>query len=214
MAKSARAGRKANGNVVIDLGEKVDQRFRRAEMAGKRGRGVPSRLGSYRPGMFGYRPWFANRARESGPFSLGKMLDYPKSIETGKALTGTVLGTLGNRVLVRFIPEVVPTNSRLAVDAIAFVAGVVPFLFKRDALTVGIAIPGLVFLGGSLSDFLLDQIGLARPALAGRPGARPGAHQHAATARERLQQVQARINRQTPYSTGARPQVTAQRVGA
>lgn len=200
MKKSSGAGRKTDGNITVDLGEKLDRVIRTASMAGKgaqigsRGKPGYRPAGSYRPGMWGmgaYRPWYSQK---SG-FNLGKILDYPQSLSTNDALTGALLGTAGNRLVARFVPDIIPTNSRLAVDAIAFGVGLIPLLAKPNAMTVGVALPGLVFLAGSLSDMLLDMVGMARPALSGGHGGSP-AHLQAQAARQRLAEVQARINRQ------------------
>jgi hypothetical protein len=227
---------KKSGNVVVDLGEKIDGMISRSKLAGPSARpqfrmgarpGLASRhaflLGS-RPGMArspfhrptmgsgrgmirrpmmgsgremfrrptmgaGWRPGYA-----STQWTLGAKLGIPEQLNTGQALGGTLIGTLGNRLLVRVVPGVVNLNSKLAVEAIAFGIGLIPFLAKRNSITTGVALPGVVFLAGSLADYAYDLVGVAKPVLSGAKVGAPAGDQ-AAAARQRLQALQSRIQR-------------------
>lgn len=223
MKKGSGAGRKVDGNITIDLGEKIDDKIdskveskMRTAMAGRgtaqQRPGGFYRPGGYRPGMYGgynsYKPWY-NSGRQG--FDLGKIWkDYPQSVNTNQMLTGAVVGVAANRLLARLVPSIIPTNSKLAVDAITFGLGIIPALAKPNAMTIGVAVPGLIILSADLADMLLDKVGMQRPVLAGSLGA-PRAMDQALAARQRLADVQARI-RQQQVGAPARilPRVVAQ----
>lgn len=219
------AGKAESGNVTIDLGEKhfnkidrmIDTKLNAAGMAGPKtgvGRPASGKLGSYRSGNAlgnGYRPWYSRFGRPwLGNSSVAtltnggrRMAFIPAEIQmvrTADALTGVGLGLLGNRALVRLTPMLTPTNNSLLLhQGIAFVAGLLPLLFKRNAMTVGVAIPGAVYLGGSLVDMLFNALGMPQSVLAGSNGA-PRAVDPNVQVRQRLASIQQRIN--TP---GQRP---------
>jgi hypothetical protein len=197
------AGRDAGkGNVTIDLGETIEKKLKAAGMAGGAHKGSLSRQGyrpgGYRPGMFGgYRPWYASRFSSSGgSWALGQRLGLPEQLKTSDALTGIGLGIAGGRALVRVTPDIIKTDSRLAHEAIAFGVGLVPLLAKRNSLTMGVALPGAVFLGGAVVDWLLDQVGMGKPALRGGAGAPRQGADAAFAARQKLADIQARIRPQ------------------
>lgn len=221
MKKGSGAGRKTDGNITIDLGEKIDQTIRSASASGKRGLGRPwlsrpgaaARQGGYRPGMYGFgsfRPWYASANK--GKFDLGRIMKYPESVSTNNALTGVALGTAANRLLARLVPTVLPmVKSKLATDAINFGLGLIPALAKPNSMTVGVAIPGLVVLAADVTDWLLDWLKMPAPVLSGSLGDARGSAGNAVDARARLAEVQARINRapqgQTIPRVVARPQM-------
>lgn len=207
MSKAKVAGRKANGNVTIDLGETIEKKLRTAGMAG---RGRSSRAG-YRPGMFGYRPWSHSSGKLG--WKLGDMLKLPSNLSPKDTLTGAVIGTVGNRILRFLTPRVLGTNSQIMVDAVNFGVGLVPYLVQRNSMTVGIALPGLVYLAGDLADWALDKVGVlgARPALVAMAG-RGGSLDAAVAARQKLAEIQARIGQQARVAqqrVQARPQYVA-----
>lgn len=221
MKKASGAGRKTDGNITIDLGEKIDQKLRSAAGSGKReGLGRPwlsrpgARPSGYRPGMYGFgsfRPWYASA--QKGKFDLGRILKYPESVSTNNALSGVAIGTVANRLLARLVPTVLPmVKSKLATDAINFGLGLIPALAKPNSMTVGVAIPGLVVLASDLTDWLLDWLKMPSPVLSGSLGDTRGGVDHALAARQRLAEVQSRINRQAPQPQAV-PRVVAQRVG-
>jgi len=192
-AKAKEAGRKANGNVTIDLGEAMEKRLRSAGMAGSK-----SSKG-YRPGKFGsYRPSFAGGGLGKR-WELGAKIGLPATLNGKDAVTGALVGTLGNRVLRFVTPKVTGLTGEIAVNAINFGVGIVPFLAKPNSMTVGIGLPGLVYLAGSLADYALDRIKIlgVRPPLSGSMGGRQGALDAALAARQRLADIQARIGQQT-----------------
>lgn len=205
------AGRSAGtGNVTIDLGEAIDKKLRSAGMAGRGALTRPQYRpgghrpgGLYRPGMYGgYRPWYASQFG-GGRLGLGAVLGLPESVNTTKMLTGALLGIAGNRALVRVTPELISTGSKLVHEAIAFGVGIIPLLVKRNDMTVGVALPGLVFFGGSIADWALDAVGVRRPALQGAGVPRAG-HDAALAARERLAAMRSRV------VPGSLPRVVAQ----
>lgn len=207
--KSEKKGsaRKADGNITIDLGEAIEKKLGTAGMSG--GKMAPRRPGGYRPGMFGsYRPWYAS-ARQGGP-SLGAKLGLPESVNVGDNLTGIFLGTAANRVLNWVVPRVLNTDSALAVNAANFGLGLIPYLAKKNGLTVGVATPGLIYLAGSIVDWALEKSQLlgARPMLSGV--SRPSASD-AAAARQKLADLQSKLSRHG--APGSVPRVQAQYVG-
>lgn len=223
--KPHKAGQSSSGsgNVTIDLGEKIEAKLRQAGMAGT-GMGAKAsskpggyRPGGYRPGMFGsYRPWYASRwSALGGGSQLGKMmLGLPETVNTGKMLTGSLLGIAANRALVRLSPYVIQNPSRLLHEAIAFVVGMVPYVVKRDSpVALGVAVPGFVFLGGALVDSLFDYVGFKPPRALEGPRPQQG---HAGggggqmAARQRLANLQTRM---AQHAQGA-PRAAAPRVVA
>lgn len=209
MAKAKTAGHKpANGNITVDLGEAIEKRLRGTGMSG-------SKKGSkgYRPGKFGsYRPAFAS-GKLSGRWELGAKIGLPATLNAKDAVTGALVGTVGNRVLRMVTPKVTKLTNPIAVDAINFGVGIVPFLAKPNSMTVGIAIPGLVYLAGSLADYAIDKTALLgeRPPL--KMGSRQGALDAAMAARQRLADIQARIGQQTRAAQYPRVQARPQFVG-
>lgn len=199
------AGRHAGtGNVTIDLGEEIDKKLRAAVGADRPSyRPGGYRPGQYRPGMFGgYRPWYASS--HGGRWNLGDKLGLPETMVTSQALTGALLGIVGSRALLRVTPEVIASSSRLAHEAIAFAVGLVPLLIKRNSMTMGVALPGFVFLGGALVDWGLDSVGVRRPVLSG--GARSG-QDAALSARQKLEALRGRM---ANPPQGSLPRVVAQ----
>jgi hypothetical protein len=216
----------------IDLGEKIDETIRtevadQIRMAGSEKRGAnvtgSSRVtrfsGGYRPGMYGgYRPSWANRFSSgmgAGNWKLGEMLKLPESLRTsGKdLLVGGLVGTVANRIVCWVVPGLVKTQSKLAVEAIGFAAGLIPYLVKQNAMTVGVALPGLFFLAGALTEWGIGKTNLlgAKPALSGSQSALAGGDAVLA-ARQKLAEVQARIAQARQQAQYNVPRVAAQRV--
>lgn len=214
MAKPQKRGSGEAVNVTeLDLGEVVQGAINdeAAKLAGSRGSGKEKPSGSrfskfsggYRPGMYGgYRPSsYAPGGRPGlsrpGDWRLGDMLKMPEKIKpvAKDLLTGGLVGTVGNRVVAWVVPGLVKTESKIATDAIAFGVGIAPYLFARNAFTVGIALPGLFFLAGSLAEYALEKTKIlgAKPTLSGLPGAQPAASQAAVQARQKLAQVRNRM---------------------
>lgn len=224
-SKQKGAGRSSSGNVTVDLGEAIEKKIRdaglkRTEVAGAapaRGIGRPfGRPMGFRPGMYGgYRPWLGRFGGgrpwmgQEGAMTLTARSLIPadiRAVNTAKALGGLGLGILGNRALVRVTPMIVKNDSKLLHEGMAFVAGIIPLLLKRNATTVGVALPGIVYLGGSLVDLGMDAIGVPKAALKGSEGA-PKMDASAA-ARQRLAALQQRI--QVPQQQPAARRVVAQ----
>lgn len=230
--KSAgRASGKDTENVTIDLGETIEKKLRAAGLRTEVGRpasktgnvkggpvkgGQPGTFGGYRPGMFGgYRPWYQRFGRPGlgAEATERKFTLIPAAIaqvKTTELLTGLGLGIVGNRALIRLTPALWDNDSKLLHEGLAFVAGLVPMLFKRNATTVGVAVPGAVYLGGTLVDKLFDAVGLpAAKQLRGiQAPARPDA---ALAARQKLAAIQNRINLAGQQGQQARPQAAPQR---
>jgi hypothetical protein len=161
----------------------------------------------------GYRPWFANRRPWMGQDALaitpkGIFEIIPTSLRqvvTGELLTGLGLGLVGNRALMRLTPQLWPTQSKKLVhESIAFAAGLIPMMFKRNATTLGVAVPGAVYLGGTLIDMLFDALNMPKANLSGSEaqGVVRG-NDAALAARQKLAAIQQRIQ------TGAVPQQAA-----
>ena len=176
--KPQKAGRapSGSGNVTIDLGEKIEAKLRQTSMAGAKpsssklaNRPGSYRPGGYRPGMFGgYRPWYASRWNMGEGKTIADRLGFPRETRVSGVLTGTLVGIGVNRALVRLSPMLIKNDSKLLHEGIAFVAGLVPFLVKRQsAMALGVAVPGFIYLGGTLVDALFDYIGWVSPALQG-----------------------------------------------
>lgn len=215
----------------IDLGEKIDQAIQSeaVRMAGAKGKSQgkgaspskSSRPGAgagapYRPGMYGgFRPSWAGRpGSQMGDSSLGAFLKMPAGLKDSvkPLLTGGLVGTAGNRVIAYVVPGLIKTDSAIATDTIAFGIGLMPFLFKKNAFTVGLALPGLFFLAGSLAMYALEktQVLGQRPSVSGIRGAQPT--QALSDARSKL--AEARNRMQAARNQGAQvrvPRVVAQR---
>jgi hypothetical protein len=233
-SKKKSAGKAGDGNVTVDLGEKHHQKIERmiesklatAGMAGAP-TGMASRFakpsGSGRPGMFGAgykprnsrfgKPWLgqgdATMTAYSAPGRRFNIIPVEvQTVKTADVLTGMGLGLIGNRALVRLTPRLwAGNNSRLVHEGIAFVAGLLPMLFKRNSMTVGVAVPGAIYFAGTLVDMLFNAVGMPTATLAGGNGA-PQADPNLG-ARARLAQIQQRIN--TPQASQQRslPRVMA-----
>ncbi len=217
--KKSQKSDSAEGNVThIDLGEKFDSMLRdeALKLAGTKGKSAkgarsggyrPGMYGGYRPGMSGYRPWHPSRM--SGG-KLGALMRLPGGIrETSKDLfTGGLIGTAGNRVLAWVAPGILKTNSKLAVEAVAFGVTLVPYVVKQNVTTFGIALPGFFFFLGALADSAIGATDLlgAPPVLSGpqRTQRSPQPHETAVlAARRKLAEAQQRMQR--PVMQGARP---------
>jgi hypothetical protein len=212
------------GKVSETIRTEVAEQIRMAGNSKAKGANVTgaSRLsrfsGGYRPGMYGgYRPSWANRFSSglgSGNWKLGEILKLPANMrETGKdLLVGGLVGTVANRVVTWVVPGLVKTQSKLATEAIGFAVGLVPYLVKQNAMTVGVALPGLFFLAGALTEWGIGKTNLlgAKPALSGSQPANLGGSDAVLAARRKLAEVQARIA-QARQQAGV-PRVVAQRV--
>jgi len=218
--KKKSAGKAADGNVTVDLGEKHHQKIERmieSKLATAGMSGAPSTASKFakagvagsRPGMFGggYKPWYSRFGKPwlgqtdaamtafAAPGRRFNIIPIEvQTVKTADVLSGMALGLLGNRALVRLTPKLWPTNSSKVVhEGIAFAVGLLPMLFKRNAMTVGVALPGAVYLAGTLVDMLYNAVGMPNPTLAGGNGA-PQATDPNLGARARLAQIQQRIN--------------------
>lgn len=210
----------------IDLGEKIDQaiRLEAAGMAGAKGKASGKASGkssNYRPGMYGgsrFRPSWAGRGGSSrmGGMSLGDALKFPAGLKDSAKdlLTGGLVGTAGNRVVAWVVPGLIKTDSQITTDAIAFGVGLAPYLFKKNAFTVGLALPGLFFLVGSLANYALEKTNILgnKPTLAGIQGSQPPSSHSLSDARRKLAEARSRM--QAARQPGAQhvPRVVAQRV--
>lgn len=179
------------------------------------------RPGGYRPGMYGgsrtgafggYRPWYATRESRFGggmgnPF-MGEGI--MRQVHVGHMVTGIVIGVVGNRALVRVTPDIIKVDSAVVHDAIAFIVGLIPLLAKQNSVTVGVALPGTVFLAGSLVDWLLNAIKIKKgPSSIGSPeGAapvrQPGA-ENALSASRKLADIASRVNPAAPSPAAGAP---------
>jgi len=220
------------GNVTtIDLGEKMDQVIRdeAARLAGRPGT-PQSRIsrfsGGYRPGMYGgYRPWYASRLQQgqgqglgAGDWKLGSLMRLPDGIrEKSKELfSGGLIGTVGNRVIAWVAPDVLKTTNALAVEGVAFGVTLLPYVFKQNVMTLGIALPGFFFFLGALTESLIGYTKLLgpKPALEGRQAPQAqGAHADAVmAARRKLAEAQVRMQQQRQLAGApvmARPRVAS-----
>jgi hypothetical protein len=207
MKKSTKgAGPKESGNITVDLGEAIDKRLRSA--IGEARKEPAKMAGGYRPGMFngyrpgagrpgfgrpalggGFRPWYQGRESRFGSLGLGK-LGIQSETKTWDLLTGMGIGVVGNRALLRVSPNLIQMKNPLLHNAIAFVVGVIPALVKQNSITLGVAVPGAVYLAGSMVDWALSAIGIAQPSLGSSQGATRHGVDAALAARERLAQIQ------------------------
>ncbi len=222
--KKSQKGDMTEGNVTtIDLGEKFDSVIREEalKLAGTKGKGAsksahsgayrPGMYGGHRPGMSGYRPWHPSSM--SGG-KLGALMKLPSGIrETSKALfTGGVIGTAGNRVLAWVAPGILKTDSKLAVEAMAFGVTLIPYFVKQNVTTFGIALPGFFFFLGALVDSGIgatDVLG-PKPALAGPQRSQPSHQEAVLAAKRKLAEAHQRMQR--PVMQGARPVMARPRV--
>jgi len=214
------AGSRRGGNVVVDLGETIDDVIDAAVEAGykpKQGLGAAgnTKPGGYRPGFLGsnFRPGIGFRPSGIHPSKLGMALNIQRTVDTMKVLGGSIAGMAFNRVLYRAIPKVsTSVTSELLVNGAAAVLGVAPyFLFKKEGhgsdFLVGFAIPGVVTFAGSLFDKLLGAVAssvLPKPMLSGPDASRPAtdAHRALAEANRTLDALKGRmgLQRQTVVS--------------
>jgi hypothetical protein len=177
------------------------------------GFGRPS-LGA-RPGRpwfqrYGNKPWMG---QEVASVPSGRTYLIPASVQTVKTaelLTGGALGVLGNRALVKLTPMMWGGQKPLVYEGIAFVVGLLPLAFKRNATTLGVALPGAVFLTGTLVDMLFNWLmpaKVAAPATAA--GTMQGGQDATWAARQKLAQIQNRINQPQMAAQGPLPRVVA-----
>jgi len=183
-ASKKKSGTSGNVKYTIDLGEKLDKKLDltigekiraaglRTEVgkstASKSGNVKPGAFSGYRPGMFGgYRPWYSRFGRpglgqEAVAYTArNRFTLIPvalQQVKTSEVANGLGLGILGNRALVRLTPELWRNDSKLLHEALAFVAGLLPLILKRNATTLGVALPGAVLLGASLVDKVFDAV--------------------------------------------------------
>ncbi len=220
MKKSQQSDAAAGNVTTLDFGEKFDAVIRDEAMklAGRKsdgGSGSPSRPtpsrftpGSYRPGMYGghrpgmgsYKPWYASRMG-AGDWKLGAMMRLPEGIKSAskELFTGGLIGTAGNRVLAWVAPGILKTQSKLAVEAVAFGVTLIPYVVKQNVTTFGIALPGFFFFLGALADSAIGATNLlgAKPNLSAPQGQRSQhTHQEAVlAARRKLAEAQGRMQR-------------------
>lgn len=171
------------------------------------GFGRPSPGGSFgRPSLGSggsFRPWYADRESRFSKLGLGA-LGVQNEVKTWDMLTGAAIGVIGNRALVRVSPDIIKKDSALLHNAIAFVVGVIPALVKQNSITLGVAVPGAVFLAGSMVDWALDAIGINKPSLKGSEGAPKQGVDAALAARQRLVEIQQRIQPRPAVAAPAR----------
>ena len=196
-------------NVTIDLGETIEKKLLAAGLRtdlGKGGSGIRTGnsgggpVGEQRPGLFGgYKPWYNRFNRPSMGAELTTTRTFSiipaqlRQLTTSHVLTGLGLGIVGNRVMVRLTPKLWDNSSKILHEGLAFIVGLVPMLFKRNAYTVGVAIPGLVMLGGTIVDKVLDWVGLDVPAGRELRGSGAPRQQAALDARQRLASIAGRM---------------------
>lgn len=204
-------------NSEVELAE-VGQSTRMAGPSSKgRSGNVPRFAGNYRPGMYGgYRPSWSRfgAGLGAGDWKLGEFLKLPQSMKTTAKdlLVGGLVGTVANRVVTWVAPGLVKTDSKLAAEAIGFAVGLVPYLVKQNPTTVGVALPGLFFLAGALTEYAIGRTNLlgAKPVLGGGAPLM-GRSDPVLAAREKLAQVHNRIAQARQQAAGI-PRVQAQRV--
>lgn len=177
-------------------GSRFGGRFLGRPALGRPALGRPALGAGYRPWFAGRRPWMGQDALALTPKGLFEIIPTSiRSVVTGELLTGLGLGLLGNRALLRLTPQLWTTNtSKLMHQSIAFAAGLLPLLFKRNATTLGVALPGTVYLGGTLIDMLFDAVGMPKSTLAGaQPAGAVRGNDAALAARQKLAAIQQRI---------------------
>jgi hypothetical protein len=227
--KSAGAGKKSDGNVLVDLGEKHTQKIDRmistklaeagVRTVGRSAATAPKASGSgparwtpaaAKPAAMGsskgFQPWYSKFGKpwlgQGGsavtvyPGERFKILPRDLEQSGAKLFGGMGLGLIGNRAIVRITPLLWQNNSKLVHEGIAFVAGLVPLLFKRNAMTVGAAVPGAIMLGATVLDALFNWLGMPKSNLQGVGDLTPRQHIDAtAAARNKLNSVQQNVNR-------------------
>jgi hypothetical protein len=227
---------KDTGNVTIDLGETIEKKLRAAGLTGPReqmGKGSTGKTAaaSWRPGMFGgrsgsfggYQPWYSRSGRPwlgqgaevtafpmpGGRTAFTLIPQAIAQVKTTEVLTGVGLGIVGNRALVRLTPLVWKGNtSRILHEGLAFIAGLIPIFIKRNATTLGVALPGAVYLGGTIVDMLFDAIHMPANVLKGSQQGSPqvSGADAANAARQKLAAIQQRIQHQpAPVGQVQRP---------
>lgn len=190
----------------------IRERFgERPSLAGRTS--VGARPGSGRPWYqrHGGKPWLG---AETATVSSGRTYLIPasvQSVKTAELLTGGALGLVGNRALVKLTPMLWGGQKEVVYEGIAFAIGLIPLAFKRNATTVGVALPGAVYLGGTLVDMLFNWLMPSKPAVkpATAAGTMQGGQDATWAARQRLAQIQNRIN-QPQAGSRPLPRVVAQ----
>lgn len=231
MAKLAKSKTgKAAGNVtVVDIGEEIDKHMNRRidqklKAAGVTGApdkekmaGYGYKAGGYRPGMFGHRPWYADRQSKFGHTMGSSYMERFRGLSRpnlGHLAVGAGIGGLGIAGLMRVTPDIVKSDQAMVHSGIAFLVGLVPVLAKPNSYTLGVALPGTVALGLSIFNWGLDSLGISKPVLRGigGPAAAPRKGIEAAvSAREKLADVH---NRMTSRPAAQGPQAAPARVVA
>lgn len=207
MAKVAKA--KSPGNVtVVDLGEEVDKHMSRKIDQKLRAAGVETgvqkekmagsgyRSGGFRPGMFGQRPWYADRQNRFGMTMGASYSERWRGLmrpNLGHAAIGALIGGLVDAGLLRVTPDVIKSQSGLLNTGLVAVLGLVPVFVKPNSYTLGVAIPGVTLLGLSIINYAMDSLGVKKSALS---GAGPAAGLEAAmSARQKLAQTHQAMQR-------------------
>lgn len=208
---ATKAKGKSPGNVtVVDLGEEVDKHMSRKidqklaaagvkpglqkeQMAGSFG----YRAGGYRPGMFGNRPWYADRQSRFGTTMGSSYSERWRGLSRpnlGHAAIGAIIGGLVDAGLLRVTPDVIKSQNGLLNTGLVCALGLVPVFVKPNSYTLGVAVPGAVLLGLSIINYAMDAVGVKRPALS---GAQQGLSslEASAAARQKLQQTHQAMNR-------------------
>ena len=212
-------GKGRGGNVVVDLGEEIDKLIAGKE---KRSLGATSKHGGWRPpafsGGFMGRPGFGFRPGIHRS-QLGAALDMPAAVDPMKVLGGTLAGVAANRVLYRAIPYIAGNRitSELLVNGISAGVGILPYVVRKNAFTIGFAIPGVLTLANSLVDAILQAVRiLPKPVLTGP--SLGGSSPALASARQTIDAIRARMaSRGTGYApqpvrVQARPHAVPERV--
>lgn len=205
MATKTKPGKAANGNVtVIDFGEKHHQKIEK--MIGKQLAEAGLKQTKRGIGAAGkpFLSLYQGRNRVRPISGLRGMSMGPGASTLAKFAGGAAVGIAGNRGIVTFLPMVWGGATPLISNGIAFVAGLLPLAFKQNAMSVGVATPGAVFLGGYLVDKLFAMLSGPTPA---RQGQISG-HDVTTNARQKLAHIQSQIHAQS----GALPRVIAQPV--
>lgn len=230
MAKLAKqkTGKQSGNITVVDLGEDIDKALVRRidqkmaavglgsqeKMAGKEKMAGPGyKAGGYRPGMFGFRPWYADKQSKYGHMMGASYSERMRGLARPNLThlgIGAAIGAAVNVALLRVTPDVVKSDLSLVHTGIGFVAGLAPVLIRPNSYTLGVAIPGTVALAMSLFNYALDTIGIKKPALRGSDGPVQRTSIDAAlAARQKLADVHGRMNRPVQASPA---RVTAQAV--